>query len=98
MSVKQPQPATAIQALGLLRHRFMATRVASIMLIALLASCGDGRVDVLTGEGAHIQLRVSPSAVAPGVRALGRLPGLHKGVRGAAPRGSSESQEPPQGL
>jgi hypothetical protein len=59
---------------------------------------GDGRVDVLTGEGAHIQRLVSPSAVTPGVRAVGRLPGLHKGVRGAAPRGSAEGQEPARGL
>ena len=50
----------------------------------------DGRVDVLTGEGVHLQKRVSPSSVTPGVRALGRLPALHKGRWGQPGVGSTK--------
>ncbi|MBL8330880.1 MAG: VCBS repeat-containing protein [Rubrivivax sp.] len=50
----------------------------------------DGRVDVLTGGGAHLQTRASPSAVAPGVRALGQLPGVREGLSGRPARGRTK--------
>ena len=50
---------------------------------------GDGRADLLTREGVHLQKRVSPPSVTPGVRALGRLPVLPTGLRRQADHGGT---------
>lgn len=50
----------------------------------------DGRMDLLTGDGAHLQKRASPSSVTPGVRALGRLPALRKGLLGQSGASSAK--------
>jgi Bacterial Ig-like domain/FG-GAP-like repeat len=66
-----------------------SARGASSPLLLASDLDGDGRVDVLTGEGVHLQKRVAPSSVAPGVRALGRLPALRTGLRSQAGAGSA---------